>query len=89
MAPGKRQSGQKIHRAWVEYRDHERLIEEWNTKNNVGTLVDYRLTLGSDKNMLTTKTDSDTFMSESGHPVIFLSGKSGFVSLLHISKRDK
>lgn len=89
MAPGKRQSGQKIHQAWVEYRDHEKLIEDWNNKNNVGTVVDYRPTIGSDKNILTTKTDSDAFMSESGHPVIFVTGKSGFVSLLHVSKRAK
>lgn len=85
MAPGRKQPAKKITKAFSQYRADEAKIEQWNETNNIGTFVVYRPVQGSSVNQITTKTVSDAFMSPSGHPVIHLEGKSGFVSLEHVT----
>lgn len=65
----------------------DKIIEEWNAANPVGTSVTYYPMCSASGNLhgkaFVTKTRSQA-SAHYGLAVIFLEGKSGFVSLAHV-----
>ena len=62
------------------------LVENWNLKYPVGTPVFYQRVKGGQK--YPSKTESAAYISDSGTPVIFLEGVSGYYALSHVTPNN-
>jgi len=56
----------------------ELLVENWNLKHPIGTLVNLRMDNGTEK---ITKTRHEAYVAASGHAVCFFEGVSGYYLL--------